>query len=260
MTSRPKKKAIYISIYIYIDLCVFGLQSSLFVTCEFGLCLPPLTLFQSSNKQSISKADSTSSHCCWCVGVGISLSLSRLLPSLSVLFSAGLILFLSGREISHNTDFFVPCFARLCVCPLCFACSGLGTQAALVVSPSVELPHAPCCFDWTMSPPPLLCFALGQEGQAVPTPRSLEQPHPVIFTEWARLYKKQPCAGRCGTPLCLPHPLSLSLLLQRIGLSLALSLSLSLHLPLSRYSCRSSCLPGRRPVIAAGRVNGLQQE
>ena len=34
---------------------------------------------------------------------------------------------------------------------------------------------------------PLLCFALGQEGQAVPTPRSLEQPHPVILTECARL-------------------------------------------------------------------------
>ena len=34
-----------------------------------------------------------------------------------------------------------------------------------------------------------LCFALlwGKRGQAVPTPRSLEQPQPVILTEWARL-------------------------------------------------------------------------
>ena len=35
--------------------------------------------------------------------------------------------------------------------------------------------------------PASLCFALGRGGQAVPTPRSWEQPYPVILTERARL-------------------------------------------------------------------------
>ena len=42
-----------------------------------------------------------------------------------------------------------------------------------------------------------LCFALGLGGWADPIPRSVERPHPVILTRWARLYKSKEC-GQAG--------------------------------------------------------------